>query len=168
MFLWEWEGKTESRRTWAASGGTLSSGLVLGLQIYLCRSDKSQLERLTDRPNSVDCTREAVVGYGCVPGFNGPHGLAAAKREHQGCAHVTTSLQKVITYRKRDHRVLMLALIFTWEPRRLLKGWKWLRLRSDCTWTSWEGGGARSRCWQLSSRTESGKPCVPCFPPYNT
>lgn len=58
-------------------------------------------------------------------------------------------------------------LIFTWELRQLPKGWKWFRLRSDCTWTSWEGGGARSRCWQLSSRTVSGTPCVPCFPPYN-
>lgn len=185
MFLWKWEGRrAEACRTWAASGGTLSSGQFLGLQrcgtfhqICLCSSDKSQLEWLTYRPNSVDCTREAVVGYGCIPGFNGPHGLAAGKREHQRCNNIITSVQTPAqmwhfrkwwhTGRKGDKRVLLLFLIFTWELRRLLKGWKWFRLRSDCTWTSWEGGGARSRCWQLSSRTESGTPCDPCFPPYN-
>lgn len=47
------------------------------------QTNHSWTDWLIYRPHSVDGTREAVVGDGGVPGFNGPHGLAAGTREDQ-------------------------------------------------------------------------------------
>ena len=38
----------------------------------VCTETKTQI---IYGPNAVDCTCVAVVGYRCVPGLNGPHGL---------------------------------------------------------------------------------------------
>lgn len=51
-------------------------------------------DRLTHRADTVDRTREAVVGYGCIPGLYGPHGLTVEKKGQHTRCHVCTLLKK--------------------------------------------------------------------------